>query len=411
MGNLSYIESISKQRNSFSLYHWVKQNPQRNISEIYDDKTPLALLKRADRFQDWFRKYPGDGVLFFHDDLLSPLSEVFPKNAGYNNLDEYNKFFNYLYSFASSFTVKSRGALAVFLLDCPSLTVPLYKYRKNFDPNAFTNLIEKMGVYGSFNEYIQGDAKKYITQFIWEAILSQKVTLNVCDNNVFIHLYYGYTYTAIQRFFLLSTSRFALKEHITNAYEIYRETRLLLNNWRENVYLPNSGNNRAIPQMSSIKAMERFHDLKTEEILEQMKAFDTYQHTWDTLSAAIKEVSPEWYLPEYTSEILLRGQQHSNCVGSYAERHFKPVENNHKMLLLFTDFFEAEVHFSFREIILNGKAFLGCIDVKIQQAKTAYNKDISKNDLSELKKVVKVFFNLPAENFNPVAKEPTNIES
>ena len=405
---LSYIEEINKQRHSFSLYHWVKQNPKRHIPEIYNNKSPLPLLKRADRFQDWFGKYPGDGVLFFHNDLLSPLSEVFPRYTNNNLPDEYNKFFNYSYSFASCFTVKSRGALAIFLLECPPLAIPLYKYRKNFDPNAFSKMIEKMSVYGSFNEYIRGDPGKHITQFIWESIFQKKVNLNVCDNNIFMHLYYGYTYTAIQRFFFLSSSRVALKEHITNAYNIYKETSLLLDNWREDVIWLYSATNRIIPQMSSIKAMERFHDLKVEEILEHQKIFDTYQHTWDTLSTVIKEVSPEWYLPEYTSEIRLRGQQHYNCVGTYVERHFCPVESNFKMLLLFTDFCEAEAHLFFGDIIAEGKTFLGCINVKIQQAKTAYNKDISIKEFLEVKEVVKAFLGLPAENFNPVRKNITS---
>ncbi|MCL2800669.1 MAG: hypothetical protein FWD28_02805, partial [Treponema sp.] len=251
---------------------------------------------------------------------------------------------------------------------------------------------------------------KHITQFIWEAILSQKVTLNVCDNKVFMHLYYAYTYTAIQRFFSLSTSRFALKEHINNAYDMYRETSLLINNWQEDITSIYYRTNSMIPQMSSIKAMERFHDLKAEEILEQQVAFDTYQHTWDALSNAIKKVSPEWYLPEYTSEIKLRGKQHCNCVGSYAERHYNPVENKSKMLLLFTDFCEAEVHLYFQEIIVDGKAILGCINVTIQQAKTAYNKSISKEDLLELKNVIKVFINQPAEIFNPVICSKTKEE-
>jgi len=160
--------------------------------------------------------------------------------------------------------------------------------------------------------------------------------------------------------------------------------------------------------MSSIKAMERFHDLQTEEILKQQRAQDLNQYTWDVLSAAIKDVSPEWYLPEYPSDIQIRGQQHHNCVGAYVDRHYTPVKNNSKMLLLFTDFCEAEVHLSFGEIIKEGKAFLGCIDVRLQQAKTAYNRDISNDNLSELRKVIKVFKKQPAENFNPVIKNITD---
>ena len=405
MGNLSYIESINKQPSSFSLYRWVKQNPVKRIQLLYDDKTPIDLLKRADRFIKWFGKYPGDGVLFFHDDLLSPLSEVFPRYTYVNHPKEFNKFYNYLYSFASCFTIKSRGALAVFLFNCPPLTVSLYNYRKNFDPDAFTNLIEKISVYKSFNEYTKGDAGKYITQFIWETIFSNKIALNVCDNNVFMHLYYGYTYTAIQRFFFLSTSKAALKEHIDIAYNKYKETGLLMDCWTEDIISLYSAPNRVIPQMSSIKAMERFHDLKAEEILEQQRALDTHQYLWEILSNEIKEASPEWYLPEFASDILIRGQQHHNCVGSYVERHYKPVEDNFKMLLLFTDFCEAEAHLSFGQITIKGKTFLGCNNVKIMQAKTAYNKDISKTELLELKEVIKVFLKKPAEIFNPVIRD------
>ena len=401
MGNLSYIESIAKNEPSLSLYRWVKQNPKKHIAEIYANKTPLTLLKRADRFQEWFGKYPGDGVLFFHDYLLHPLSEVFPKYTYYNHPDEYNKLFNYFYSYSSDFTVRSRGALAIFLLDCPPLASALYKYRKNFDPASFTKLIEKMNVFRSFNEYTQGDHGKHITQFIWEAILLNKVTLNVCDNNIFMYIYYGYTYTAIQRFFILSTSRFAIKEHINNAYNKYKETSLLLYSWQEDVVRLYSDTNRAIPQMSSIKAMEQYHNLKTEELIEQQRAFETHLHKWDKLTAVIREVSPEWYLPEYTSDIQLRGQQHHNCVGGYVERHYQPAENNFKMLLLFTDFCEAEVHIFFADVVTDGKAFLGCVNVKILQAKTAYNIDISKKDLAELKKVLKMFLKLPLEYFNP----------
>ena len=318
---------------------------------------------------------------------------------------EYNKLFNYLYSFASSFTVKSRGALAIFLLEYPNLAVPLYNYRKNFNPKAFTKLIESMNVYKSFNEYIQGDEIKYITKFFWEVILLQKITLNICDNKLFMYLYHGYTYTVMQRFFLLSTSKAALKKHIDKAFNIYKDTYLLLNEWKREVSDLNFGNKRKVVQMSSIKAMEKFHDLKTEEVIEEQRVFESCQHSWDSLSAAIKDVSPEWYLPEYTSDIRLRGQQHHNCVGGYIERHFKHVEDNYKMLLLFTDFYEAELHLFFKEIIKEGKAFIGCIEVKIQQVKTTYNNNIPGNDLLELKKIIKVFINLPVESFNPSVKK------
>jgi len=407
MGNLSYIESIKKNRPSFSLYRWVKENPKKHISEIKNNKIDSALYIRTDRLNSWFcREYPGDGVLFFHDDLLNPLSEAFIHRR-YNKYhpQEYNKLFNYLYSFASCFSVKSRGALAIFLLEYPNLAVPLYNYRKNFNPKAFTKLIESMNVYKSFNEYIQSDELKYITKFIWEAILLQKITLNVCDNKLFMYLYHGYTYTAMQRFFLLSTSKAALKKHIDKAFNIYKDTYLLLNEWKREVSDLNFGNKRKVMQMSSIKAMEKFHDLKTEEMIEEQRVYESCQHSWDSLSAVIKDVSPEWYLPEYTSDIRLRGQQHHNCVGGYVERHFKHVEDNYKMLLLFTDFYEAELHLFFKEIIKEGKVFIGCIEVKILQAKTTYNNNIPGNDLLELKKIIKVFLNLPVEYFNPSVKK------
>jgi hypothetical protein len=231
MSNLSYIEAVNKQRPSLSLYEWVKKDPKKRIPELYRDKTPSALYNRAFRFQDWFKTYPGDGVLFFHDVLLSQLSGVHPGDLGALRPKEYNLLFNYLYSYKSSFTVRSRGALAVFLLMCPYMAVPLYRFRKQFDPQAFTDLVHKIVIHKSFREYTEGDIGKQITQFIWNAVLLHQAPIGICDNAVLMHLYYAYTHTAIQRFFFLSTSRAAVKQHIINAFNTYKETCLLLDNW------------------------------------------------------------------------------------------------------------------------------------------------------------------------------------
>ena len=422
MGNMPYIEAIN--HSSVSLYDWVKQNPKMHIPALYTGNVPSILLTRAERFQDWFASYPGDGTLFFHDVLLSPLSMVQFKYHLYCP-PEYSLFFNYLYSYKSSFTPKSCGVLTVFLQECPYLSVPLYKYRKQFDPDAFTALIDKVESYNSFQEYTYttNDAGKYITRFIWQVILGYQAPLGICDNSILMHIYYGYTYTAIKRFFLLSTTKAVAKQHIENAYDVYKQTYLLFGIWQEDITLINSITDRKIPQMSSIKAMIHFHDMRTEELLaeqlarekEQM-ALETQRYTWDALTEVIKTVSPEWYIPEYATEIRIRGQQHHNCIGGYIERHFHPHENNFKMLLLFTDYCEAEVHITLGEVKISKEKYYGeflvksgecngCTNASIQQAKTSYNNDIPPSDIKELEKITLVFRKLPAEFFDPVVKQ------
>jgi hypothetical protein len=400
MANLPYIESINIPRPHLSLYHWVKEDPEKRISILYSeankDKMPRALYKRALRFRNWFESYPGDGVLYFHDDLLSELAEISPRNSYYKP-DEYNKFFNYLYSFRSGFTAKSKGVLAFLLLDCPYLAVPLYNHRKKFNPGAFTKLINKFKI-DSFQEYIESDNNKLISQFLWHPILGRLPPLSVCDDEVLLDLYFGYTHTALKRFFLMSTARCGIKEHIDNAFNIYKETCLLLHCWGQR------GVNRQVPQMSSVKAMKRFHDIKTEEMIEEQRKLDTHEYTWDELEKVIKGVSQKWYLPKRGSDIRLRGQQHHNCVGGYVERHFKTVSEKFKMILIFTDDCEAEIYLTFEEVTEDGKTYKGCINAEIMQAKTAFNKDITPDKLSELHEVIKAFKKLPLEFFNPVSR-------
>jgi len=402
MANLSYIEGIKKMPPALSLYHYVKQDPKNNIKRIYKNNTSSVLLNRVYRFQEWFRSWPGDGVLFFHDVLLSELSGVYCKDT--LRPDEYNKLFNYLYSFKSDFTAVSRGALAAFLLDCPYLAVPLYKYRKQFDTKAFNTLVQKTLYHRSFPDFTVGEAGKHIARFIWNAILSYKAPLDVCDNTMFMHLYYSYTDTAMRRFFLLSTAKSAVKQHIQAAFNAYKQTSLLLNCWTEKISILYR-RNRVIPQMSSIKAMIKYHDLKTEEMIAEQRNADKMKYSWEELTKVIQDVSPEWYLPEYPSDIRLRGQQHHNCIGGYVDRHFAPVIDNMKMLLLFTDECEAEVHVYFGELVKDTKVYIGCRDVKIMQARTAYNREIKTNDFLELKEVVKAFRKLPVEAFSPEKEE------
>ena len=85
------------------------------------------------------------------------------------------------------------------------------------------------------------------------------------------------------------------------------------------------------------------------------------------------------------------------------------------MLLLFTDYCEAEVHITFGvvkikrekyygEFLVKSGQYRGCIYANILQAKTAYNKDIRQKEKKELEKILLAFKKLPAEFFNPVLK-------
>jgi len=263
-----------------------------------------------------------------------------------------------------------------------------------------------MGKHKSLHSYTLDSASKHITQFFWQAILGYQVPVSICDNSVFLHLYYGYTFQAIQRFFILSNTKAAVKQHLIIAYNTYRHTHLLLNTWHENPALLFIQKNRPIQQMSSIKAMQKFHDLKTEDIIREQRIREKYCYTWDELLKIIQKICPEWYIPERATDIRMRGLEHHNCVAAYSDRHFRSAKllaGNKKTLLLFTDFYEAEVTITMAELLdIKNSNYIGCSSAKLQQATTEYNKALPESEISELIKIVRAFQKLPAEYFNPV---------
>jgi hypothetical protein len=406
-----------KKRVSVSLFEWIKQDPKDHLIDLYKNKCPQILIKRADRFCQWFTTYPGDGVLFFMDSLLTPLvkikSDYFKelKDYHYTRIEaasyplEFKKIFNYLYSFQKDFTSVTKSVLALLLLMNPYLAIPLYKYRKYFDPEKWTNLINKMRPYKSISAYLARDPERFLTQFIWQSILGCQIPISICDLSMFLHLYYGYTYQALQRFSLLAKDNLKteFKQHINLAYDVYKQTYLLLGAWQNDPSrLDNI--NRPFPQMSSIKAMQRFHDLKTEELLNEQMLLETGRHTWEFLTLIIQEISPEWYIPEFATDIRLRGQKHHNCVGAYVNRHLEYVNNhNTKTLLIFTDYYEAELSCTFDKLKDNktGKEYIGCISCKVQQARMEFNKEIPPRHNAEIGKITESFEELPLEYFNP----------
>ena len=398
-------EIILTRRPPLSLYEWVKQHPKKHTIALSQNVYPKVLSSKASRLLSWFKSYPGDGVLFFHDPLLNSSVSFSALEQSYKRPDEYIKLFRYLYSFENNFTSLSKSVLAIYLYKFPIISIPLYIYRKQFDSQQFTSLISSMNKYKSIHSYTIGTPSKYITQFLWQTILGHQVPASLSDNSIFLHLYYGYTYQAIQRFFNLSNTKAAVKQHIIIAYNSYRQTYLLLNTWRDDPSILIYQKNRPIPQMSSIKAMQRFHDLKTEEIIQEQRTRETNRYVWDELSEIIQKTCPEWYIPERVTDIRMRGLVHRNCVGAYASRHFQAIRviaGNKKTMLLFTDFYEAEVTIAFAEMTdFEGKKYVGCYSAKLQQATKEYNKEIPADDISDLLKIVKEFHKLPAEYFNP----------
>ena len=68
-----------------SLYWWFKKNPKLHFKYLYPKPTiviPENIRKNADVWNQWFvsdGKHPGDGVMYFHDFLLSPAMQfIFP---------------------------------------------------------------------------------------------------------------------------------------------------------------------------------------------------------------------------------------------------------------------------------------------------------------------------------------------
>jgi len=245
-----------------------------------------------------------------------------------------------------------------------------------------------------------------LNQFVWKTIFDYDLPTSMLHNNdMLLHLYYGYTETAITRFLRLeSNTRTAVKQYFKNAFDIYKRTYLLLGIFTDSPHVLYSGARRH-DRISSIRAMQRYHDLTTEELIREQRIKESCRYVWEGLNLVISKTSDEWYLPEFHSDIRLRGQTHHNCLGGYSDRHFADVsgKGRSKTLLLFTDFYEAEVSCAFTEVDhpQKGKRWL-CTGAKVYQAKGACNANIPDADRRTVEKIAQSFVKLPVELFNAV---------
>jgi hypothetical protein len=120
------------------------------------------------------------------------------------------------------------------------------------------------------------------------------------------------------------------------------------------------------------------HDEWAEEdrkrILAQNMALEVPFVYTDELTDIVKRHG--WYLPKAPIDMLIRGKEHHNCVGSYG----KSQRNNTGRLVVFKEDTEAELIFGVYEgFILDGSVY---------QCKGKYNKDMSQDGLRDIIKDV-----------------------
>ena len=147
--------------------------------------------------------------------------------------------------------------------------------------------------------------------------------------------------------------------------------------------------------------MQKFHDNVAQKLLKRQMNIKTTNWVWPRELTDSLLKTPQWYVPSRPEEIILRGIQHKNCVGSYVQWHFeKPNEKlSCKNLLLFTDNFEAElmIHFG---IDNNGNK--KSIDVNINQIKGKFNKDAPWEARCSLEAIKRKLIGLSANAFIPM---------
>ena len=172
-----------------SLYYWFKKNPKEYSMNLYPKPNflvPAILRTRASLWIKWFApngEHPGDGVMYFHDFLLSPaMKDLFPNTFLPSNYIQYAKLFNYLWSFSAEgpsgkgpLSVRAGMVLAVVLLKKPKLSIPLYENRKKINLKDFSRfaagVLTKRHLH-TISDFARNTfAVSDIERWLWETIL------------------------------------------------------------------------------------------------------------------------------------------------------------------------------------------------------------------------------------------------
>ena len=403
-----------------SLYWWFKKDPKNNFRHLYPKPgtvIPDIIRSHAAVWHQWFvseGKHPGDGVMWFHDFLLAPsLKDIFPRlieddcTLTYpSKYADYAKLFNYLWSFSAgnpsvkgALSERAGMVLTIVLLKSPGLSVPLYECRREIDFKAFSKYVSLVLSKRrsstvrdiAYNELVISDVEKYL----WQTIL--RLPLEDLWQKKFrklLILWAAYTPEAVRRFVKLHTgSRRELRTYIDTAASVFMETRSLIQD--RSLLFVEPG---LLPKASSIAMMLRFHDAEHERQLMSQMGLQSLNWVWPQELTDSLSKFPEWYVPSRAAEIILRGKQHGNCVGAYVGRHFAPPDKHlkPKCLLLFTDYYEAELQITFG----TGKdGTLKSISADVYQAKGRFNIDAPSAAIRSLLEAKKMLVGLPVTAF------------
>jgi len=388
-----------------SLYFWFKSNPKANDRLLYPRwrvGVPTVLLKPAAAWFDVFvadaRRNPGDGLLYFHDfllndhDLARSPDSILPKK-----IPAYALLFNYLYSFSAEkkgpLTVVSERILTLVMFGNPCLAVPVYEFRRQIDLKEFTRfasgLFRERGLTVTAFMRVR-EVYTAIEHWLWEAVLGFSFP-PMADGwqERMLHLWAGYTPEAVRRLVTLHLSaRRELRLYLTAAETLYLDTKSLVG--CHSIPLVEECK---VPKMSSVGMMQKFHDAEHTERLREQIVNEKAVYKWPVILTDVLLDCPEWYIPTMKAEVLLRGVEHSNCVGAYNDRHFQQPIAGYKVLLLFSDMYTAEILLRYRNNEI--------IKASVVQVRGQYNKDAPMADVRRVCQIATRMEKLPIDAFCP----------
>jgi len=343
--------------------------------------------------------YPGDGYLFFMDPffLYDPPTHTDP------NVFE---FYNYLYSYRHLLSRKLFDFLIKINWDTTKIKL-FYGHRSRIFKN--TSAFDMYNKLCNMSNYQIRIELAFLSRMFGRSLINISIELGI----PVLH-FLSYIYELLEDFTLNASKRIlfnpqATRQSIINSINLIRDTKSLIN--------------RPLPQkFDSVNALQTYHDNAMEFIYRETKkkrADLKREYSWDCqLVELINTVSEgQWYIPICPEELIRRGIDHHNCVGSYFERHFKEPDISGKVLsktlILFSDEAEAEIRLVFKsdknedkktsENIINTV----CTNSRLMQCKTRYNK-LYPPDIPE--RLCAAFIGCNVNIFTPSVVRPDGIE-
>lgn len=344
---------------------------------------PSILQNRALRFHNIFKRnqanagihheYPGDGYVFFMDRNF--IENYYPRHVNPVTIHLYNYLYSYRHLMTPALFDHLSGLRGTSFREISIIPV-LYEYRfRIFKDTSF---------FDTLNSYCKTKHHQEAFESVLISRLLGHAPKDIVEANEIVHLPLNSILTLLNAYTLESVKRILFNpnttsQHIRNSVSLVTETISLIHH-----PLPH--------KFTSPFALRRFHNIEAMRILNIARAGDpnwSREYEWPSgLVDLIESISEgEWHIPVMPIELVIRGENHHNCIGSYIDDHFeKPAIDTsdlilYKTLILLSEEAEAELLLVFEKQDSTdkptgaGASKTVCIHSRLVQCKTMYNKE------------------------------------